>query len=787
MKTSNVDIKQTIGLFFSYWKWILLSVVIALILGFTYLRYTAYEYKAVATIKIQDEKESKKLPSLESLSSEGLFAQGTDKVKDEIKVIQSRAIAEKIIKTLDLNIRYFADGKIKEQEYYKNSPVKINFLASDSVIDQLKTAINIKIKSQTEYILFKGKERSLLDREDSEGKVYAFGDKVNTRYGGYVITPNLGPDGLIIGTNLKITVSPLRKLIDQYSGSIGIGTEKGSSVLKLELKQTVAQKAVDYLNQLILEYNRDVLKDKEEVVKVTTDFINKRLDQVSKELSQVESNAELLQQQNNITALSSQTDLNLQTKKQLEQQINSTSTNIQTIKYLEEEVNDNSKISDLLPEININDSNTAQIIRNYNELVAQRDRILGNSSEKNPVVIQLNNQINGLKDNLKNSLQSIKKTSELTLNNLTSESRRVSGQLYTAPSKARKFRGIQRQQDIKESLYLYLLEKREESAIRFGMYSPNAKIIDSAHSSYLPVAPNKTVIYLASFILGCMIPIGFIYLIDLLDVKIYTKKDLEDLLDDIPFLGDIPKTSKKEKLVKKVDYSPKAEAFRIVRSNIDFILKDVKGRAKKLFITSTKAQEGKSHTSTNLASSISFSNKSVLLIEMDIRVPKILDYLGFKEKPEKGLSDYIADKTIKPQDVVFKHKENPFLDIIPSGTIPPNPSELLMSDRVEELFNYFETKYDYIIADTSAVGLVSDTLLIAKFADMFVYVASANNVDKRQLAHVAQPLYNENRIPNMTMLLNGVKKGRKGYGYGYGYGADPAQKKKWYNFFSNSK
>jgi capsular exopolysaccharide synthesis family protein len=215
------------------------------------------------------------------------------------------------------------------------------------------------------------------------------------------------------------------------------------------------------------------------------------------------------------------------------------------------------------------------------------------------------------------------------------------------------------------------------------------------------------------------------------------------------------------------------------------MLRDINGKAKKLFITSTRAQEGKSHTSTNLASSISFSEKSVLLIETDIRVPKILEYLNLTDKPKQGLSDYIVDKSIKPEDIVIKHSENKFLDIIPSGTIPPNPSELLMSDRIGELFNYFENKYDYIIADTSAVGIVSDTLLISKYADMFVYVVSADNVDKRLLKHIAQPLYIEKRLPNMTMLLNGIKLGGKagyGYGYGYGYGNSPNKKKKWYKF-----
>jgi capsular exopolysaccharide synthesis family protein len=502
---------------------------------------------------------------------------------------------------------------------------------------------------------------------------------------------------------------------------------------------------------------------------------------VSEELEEVDYTAEELQKRNKLTALNSQADINLQTEKATEAKIAQTTNRIQLIEFLQEEMKDDDKASDMLPaDIGIGDNNTAQITQRYNELVAQRDRLLKTSSERNPVVVNLNDQIKALKGNLMGSLQNMKESSMLTLNNLNSERSRISGQLYAAPTKARQFRDIKRQQDIKESLYLYLLQRREESAIKLGMYTPVAKIVDGGFSTFKPVEPNPLFTYIAAVIFGLALPMGIIYLSDLLNTKIYRKEDLMEILN-IPYLGDVPQTSKKEKLINKVDYSPKAEAFRIIRSNVDFILSNVEGRAKKLFVTSTRAQEGKSHTSTNLASSISFSEKKVLLIEMDIRVPKILDYLGVDSTKKVGLSDYIADKSIKPESIIVKHKDNKYLDIIPSGTIPPNPSELLMSDRIPELFKHFESKYDYIVVDTSAVGIVSDTLLIANFADIFIYVVSADGIDKRLLKHVAQPLYDENRLPRMTLLLNGTKTGKEGYGYGYGYGNNPSKsKKKWY-------
>jgi capsular exopolysaccharide synthesis family protein len=787
MKSNSAtsDIKQKIELFLSYWKWIVLSVIVCLLSGYAYLRYADYEYKANATIKIQEENESAKLPSIEEMSSTGLFSGGSDKIKDEIQVIQSRTLIENIVKNLKLNIRCFEQGKIKEKEVYLNPPIRLSFFENDSVISTVKKVLFLKIKSSNEYLLFEDNGKSIIDRDDNEGKVYAFGDKIETTFGGIVLIPNVKPYSPKIGSNLKITITPIKTIVNAYQKAVIISTSKGSTVLKLELKETVAQKAVDFLDQLIIEYNRDVLADKEAVVKVTSDFITDRLRRVSEDLEQVDYTAEELQKKNNLTALNAQDNLNLQSGQQLQNEIASTTNSIQLVEFLQEELDSKYKTSDMLPSASgIGDANTTQVIKSHNELVAQRDRLLRNSSATNPVVIQLNNQIETLKLNLENSLTNIKETSELTLNNLNKENSRIRGQLYQAPTKARQFRNISRQQDIKESLYLYLLQKREESAIRLGMYAASAKIIDTAYSSYKPVAPNVTITYLASFIFGLILPIGFIYLVDLLDTKIYQKADLVGIID-IPYLGDIPKSSKKIKVVKKVDYSPKAEAFRIIRSNIDFMLKDVQGRSKKLFVTSTKAQEGKSHTSINLATSIAYSNKSVLLIETDIREPKILEYLGLKEESKIGLTDYIADTSIKPEDIVLKHKDNAFLDIIPSGTIPPNPSELLMSDRVEELFNHFESKYDYILADTSAVGLVSDTLLISKFADMFIYVVSADGVDRRQLVHVAQTLYDEKRLPNMTLLLNSVKAGKKGYGYGYGN--NPNKKKKWYSFGLKTK
>lgn len=778
---SNNEIKKVIDLYLSRWKFIAFFAIIAIALAYSHLRYATYQYQASATIKIIDEKEAQKLPSIEEIGKGGLFTDG-NKIKDEIEIITSRTVITNIVKNLKLNIRYYEQGKIKEKELYENPPIKLNFFASDSIIHKIDTVMYIKIKSPTEFLVFKDDGKSLIDRDDATGKQFSFGDRINTGFGDVVIVPNIDKHAPTIGSNLKIVLTPVTTIVNYYQSQIKTSVDQGSSVIKIYLQDNNPKKAVDILDQITKEYNNDVINDKEEVLKITSDFINNRLELVFKELEEVDFTAEQIQKKNNLTALGAQANIYLESNKQNELQINNTANTIQLVEYLKQEISEKNKSSDLLPtNFGIADANVNQITKSHNELVAQRDKLLKNSSEINPVVINLNNQINSLKVNLENSLENIKRSSEITLNNLYKEDARIGGQLYTAPTKQRQLRDIERQQSIKESLYLYLLEKREETAIRLGMSSPKAKIIDTAYSTFSPVAPNKMITYLAALMIGLMIPIAFIYIQDMLDTKIYDKDDLTDVLK-IPYIGDIPKTSKKTKLISKYDYSPKAEAFRILRSNIDFILKEHKSGAKKVFITSTKAQEGKSHTSTNLASSISFSDKKVLLIEMDIRVPTIMNYLEEKVPRKIGLTDYIGDKSIHPDDIVVHVENNKFLDIIPSGAIPPNPSELLMSDRVQDLFDYFENKYDYILADVSAAGLVSDTLLVSKFADMFIYVVSANNIDKRQLVAVAKPLFENNRLPKMNLLLNGTDFDKKGYGYGYGYGSNPSNKKKWFSF-----
>ncbi|WP_299229356.1 polysaccharide biosynthesis tyrosine autokinase [uncultured Psychroserpens sp.] len=779
MNTNKIqyELRDKVDLFVSKWKFILFCLILAIGIAFLYLRYANYQYQATASIKINEErKSSQRLPELSALQDYGMFSTDFSNVTDEIEIIRSRTLVKQVVEDLKLNIKYFVRGKIKEQEVYTNPPVILNFFENDSVINTIDTTLYIQIKTPTKFTLSNEEGNDFFDIESANAKEHAFGDRIRTGFGDFVITPNIGQYASEPGSNIKIEMSNIKNTIQEYQAKLKTSTNKGSSIITISLKESLKDKAEMILDKLIEKYNQDVIDDKEKIVKATSDFINNRLDVVSNELEQVDFTAETLQKNERLTALSSQADIFLQSEKENEVKLINTTNQIQLIDYMKDRINDETAENDLLPaDVGIADNSVAQITKSHNELVLQRDRILKSSTEKNPVVINLNDQIRALKQNLNQSLDNIQSANRITLNTLNREDARISAQIYSAPGKARQFRDVKRQQDIKESLYLYLLQKREETAIAQGMSSPNAKIVDAAFSMSQPVAPKKNMVYLAAVLLGLLAPVSFIYAKDILNTKIKTKQELLKVLD-IPFLGDIPKSERKKKVVQKVDYSPKAEAFRIVRSNIDFMLQDGTKKCRTLYVTSTTAQEGKSHTSTNLASSFSFSEKRVLLIETDIRVPRVNDYL--KIKADKGLTDYISDKSLSISDVTVKMEDNEFLHVIPSGTIPPNPAELLMSDRVGELFDIAKKSYDYIIVDTAAVGLVTDTLLISDHADMFIYVVSANNIDKRQL-HIAKTLHDENRLPNMATLLNGTTK-RKGYGYGYGN--NPQRKKKRFGF-----
>tara|TARA_R110002073_G_scaffold244979_6_gene407100 strand:- start:109 stop:2415 length:2307 start_codon:yes stop_codon:yes gene_type:complete len=759
---NNSSLREQVDKYFANWNWFLLSLFICFSLTFIYLRYATDTFKISATIKIADSREQNAFNQSNQPNDYGLFKRDQNSVLDEVQIIGSRSIINSVIEKLGLNVQCFIQGSIKELEIYRNPPLTVNFLENDSILKTVDTTVTLNVISKSQFT-FKNSEQKL-----------NFGDNISMPFGDIIFTPNFYQPELKVGKSVTVKITPEEKVASHYNNKIKISTSAlNSSIINITLDEPVIEKGIDILNTLVDEYNGVVIENKNAVVKATSDFIDNRLAIVARELSEVNQTSETIQQNNRLTDLSSQSSIFLQTERDIENQQIVTGTELKMIEYMSDYLNENNGTGDVIPEsMSLQDNSISSLTQKHNNLVMQRNKYLENSSEKNPVVVRLDAQIANLKQNLVTSLNNLKSTNQIKLDNLDKEENRISSQIFSAPKKQRQFRDLARQQDIKESVYIYLLQKREESAVSHGVTSPNAIIVDKAYASALPIWPKKEILFLGAFVLGLLIPLVTIYLMDLLDNKIRSKAGLTKELS-IPFIGDVPKSSNKQVFINKHDYSPKAESFRLIRTNINFMLSNVtKSKGKTIFVTSTTSKEGKSHTSLNLARSLSFSNKKVLIIETDIRVPKLNKYLGVKNKTGLGLTNYIIDDKINFNDVINNVDEN--LDMISSGTIPPNPAELLMDDKLGVLFNAVKNKYDYIIVDTAAVGLVTDTLLISKYADMVIYVVRANYLDKRQL-HVAQSMYDEKRLPNMVVLLNGVIHKR---GYGYGYGESPKKKRK---------
>ncbi len=787
---NGINIGDLIKKYIGYWKWFFLSFALIVFLAYIKLNFTRPIYEAQSSIKIKSEQrgDKNKLSSFQELG--GMSSGYKDEINDEIEIIKSRSLIEETIKSLHLNIKFFTKKNIIstlvddnlglhteffEMERYENPPLKLNFLFNDSLLYKIDKSFIITINSETKY--------TYSDVKKSFERKHAFGEKITTDFGNIIITPNvnLKKDSLI-NTSIRVGITPLKDITDGYVQNISIeANSEFSSIVNLRIADGRKQKTEDFLNTLVQKYNNRAVALKEELSKSTSEFVAKRLDIISKDLGDVDANALAIKSRYGISDQASKAGVNIQSSAQLEMQVANAGASLENITAMKELVAQNNNA--LIPNLGIGDGNTNALQGQYNKLMMEKNRLLKNSTKKNPTVVRINEQIQSIKQNITQGLNNLESNQKVNLESLNKQYSVFSSKVYAAPKQEKLVRDVQRQQQIKEALYLYLLRKREETAISLGAAEPNATVIDRAQSLPFPKSPKKKVFFLLAGLIGLLIPAAYLYVLDLLDTKIHTKEEVEKILN-VPCIGDIPKLEGKNKryLITKEDYSSTAEAFRILRTNVNFILSDSKKKknGKVIFVTSTIAHEGKSLVSTNLATALALAGKRTLILGMDIRAPKIEPYLGVRGKI--GVTNYIADSEIIPQDLLLKAPNVDTLDIISSGDLAPNPAELLMHDRVGQLFDFARENYEYIIVDTAAFSMVTDTMILSSFADAIIYVIRANFLDKRMLKYV-KSLYNDNRLPKMSLLVNGVDHS-KSYGYGYGYGTKFEKSKKWWQFKS---
>lgn len=783
LSDSTFDISQIISAYTRHWKAILLSIVIAFILALIYLRYTVPKYASFAKIQLLEEARAN--PEL-NLFQDLDFLMGANNtlVDDEIQILNSRTNFQEVAKNLNLNLKVFVEGNIRDNELYDNLPIRLNFIAPDSIIYRSKTTFLVDVVSENE---FKFKQK----KEDFSGE-YAFGNEVETSLGGLIITPNTTKLHNLVGKEFRIEVTPLEHVVDYYKKyTIIVKLAEQSGILNLVLNDAIPSRGRDVLNGLIERYNQNAVNDKKAIADKTEQFIDERIAEIYSNLSDVEESAEDFKSSRGLADLQSQANVNIASGEENRRILQNVSTQLNIANSMKDFVT-TQKGFDVLPaNIGLQDNAIASTTEKYNRLALERKRLLESSNEQNPTIVNLDKQLEGLKNSLTSSLIGMTNNLSIQEKNLKNQVSRINSKIYNAPKNERALREITRQQQTKESLYLYLLQKREESQITFASAKPKSKIVDSAYSILKePVTPKTPIVLVGSILLGFLLPVGFIYGKNLLDNKVHSKVDLEKLIKNVPVLAELPKlTAKEDKLLIKNDRSVLAESLRILRTNLDYILKtkqkDNSEKQNVIFVTSSVASEGKTMLSSNLALVLSGTNKRVLLIGADIRNPKLTSFFDFSNdssdenkdiKVRKGLSQFLFDNTVKFSDLINPQQVNGFtIDTIHSGDIPPNPTELLMSERLNSLFSEASKKYDYVIVDTAPIVPVTDTMLIAQFAHQIIYVVKAGATDKKILQYPINQL-EEGKLPNLSFVVNSVKKIDLGYGgkYGYGYGEKPS-------------
>lgn len=780
----NFDINEIISAYAKHWKWFVFSGIVALTIAFLYLRYTTPEYIAEAKIQILDENSSG--AGLGLFQDLELLSGGNKQVADEIEIINSRSNFIEVVKTLGLNTKIMAQGNIIDTELYTNPPVKVNFIAADSIINKSSFEFYLQLSSTTSF--------GYAEQEDMPLKVLSFGANIPTPIGDIVVTPNMENFDRFKEAKIKVVVDPVTVVAQNYRDKINISSyEQMSNILSISLQDPIKEKAVQILNELIRVYNKNAIDDKRKIADRTSNFIDDRIAEIYTNLSSVDQTAEDFKTGKGVTDIASEANINLNVGVANQQELANMRTQLNIASSMKDIVEQQDSFEVLPGNVGLTDPTINSTTSKYNELVLERNRLLKSSNEKNPVIVNLDQQIRGLKRNMQSSLSSTVDNLGLQVNALSNQQAIFNSKIYSAPKNERALRDITRKQETTEQLYLYLLQKREEAQIAVASTAPKSKVIDYAYNpSPLPISPKRKIVYLAFLLIGGLIPFSIIYVRNLLDNKVNNMHSLEKVSSSIPVLGELPRLSKKDqKVIVKEDRSVLAESLRIIRTNLDYLIKTKSVENEKnniIFVTSSVPGEGKSFLSTNLALTIASTDKKVLLLGADVRNPKLYSFFTGSEinkmpvknrKKDVGLTEYLYDSTLEVKDII-----NPMLvfndtmDVIYSGRIPPNPAELLMSKRIKELFEEISEKYDYVIVDTAPLMVVTDTLLISDYANHLIYVTRAGVTEKKAVQYPMK-LQEDGKIKGLSFVVNDVKVSNLGYGGKYGYGYGKSQKKWW--------
>ncbi|SMP15421.1 GumC family protein [Chryseobacterium profundimaris] len=766
-KEEKIDLRKTISQYLYKWPWFVASVLVCVISAYIYLRYSVPKYQTKTTLKF-DKKQNDLTSALSDLDNLGIGLGNSDELKSEAAVVTSRPILMRVVKNLNLNVEYFNIGEIKDSQLFTKVPISGEIITFDQGF----------VSSEYHLKKLKGDEFTL--ESEKYGK---FSGKLNVPlkvdFGTIVLRRNLqfpvNPEYKIIFSNPIEKVKKLEKTIQ-----VDLPDEK-ALLMDISLVGPVPQKSERVLDEVTRQYNLDGQRDKNLQAENTQKFIDKRLEVITRDLSGVENQKEDFQNRNRIVDLQAQAELALQNTSENTKMLLQQQAQLDLLNSLTSEAAKGN--NQLMPSnLGLNPS-LEQSIAQYNQLLISKNKTLKQATNENPAVIEMNREIASLKDIIRDNIREQKDAVKATISQLQNQITTSNNVIEKVPGQSKVYRGIERQQNLKEQLFLFLLQKREENAINLSVDVPKAKIVNPAFTNDIPVSPKRSIILMGGLFIGLLLPFAIFYVLFIIDDKIYNRDDIK-ARSGLGVLVDIPSLNEDDNhLVQKNDFSELAESFRVLVSNLKFVLPR-KDSAKIIMVTSSVKGEGKTLVSVNLALTIANKNGRSLLIGSDIRNPQIQRYDSEPVK-RKGLTEFLYDESVNVEDLIHTSYTNPYCDVIYAGTIPPNPQELLSNGRYQKLIAEMASRYAYIIIDSAPLMLVSDTLSIADVADATLYVVRSG-VSRNVLIDFAEDLVKDSKLRNVSFVVNDVSRKARGYGYGYNYGYgygynNKETEKKWWN------
>lgn len=767
-----VDYKAILFEYLMYWPWLVACLIICFAGAWIYLRYQAPVYSINATVLIKQGDKNKtgggQNTSLATMQDLGMLSMASN-FDNEVEIIQSRTLLKKVVNTLNLNITYKENRSFGYPiQLYKSTPIQV--WMSPEEADKLPSPLQIKLNCTPN-----GKVQADVSftRSGESQTVSKHFDKLP----GVVVTPvgtvTLSPKDSTALQKAHIIyatiTTPTAAAANCKSRLSAEPTSKFTTIVRLSYNDTHVERGIDFLNTLVALYNSDANDDKNEVASRTAEFIDGRIQIINQELGTTESELASYKQKAGLTDLNSDAQLALQGNAEYEQKRAENATQLRLVQFLKEYIDNPTNQMEVIPiNIGLTDNVLTTVVGQYNEMLTERKRLLRTSSENNPAVINLNTSIEATRKNVQASVNSVLKGLEITRHDLENQARKFEGKISNAPTQEKELLSITRQQEIKASLYLMLLQKREENAITLAATANNGRMVEEPLSGGYPVSPSKQAFYLVALILGLGIPVIIIYLRNLLRFKIEGRSDVERITK-IPVIGDIPKIEdlKDERIVIHENRNGlMEEVYRSVRTNIQYMLQ---GQQKVILLTSTTSGEGKSFNAGNLAVSFALMGKRTVIVGLDIRKPGLNKIFHLSHK-ERGITQFLANPEKENLlDLCQVSTITPNLFILPGGSVPPNPTELVARNTLDQAIGILKQNFDYVILDTAPIRVVTDTQLIARVADLSIYVCRADYTHKSEF-QLINDLKHEKKLPHLCILINSINMDKRANGYYYGYG-----------------